>query len=152
MDARMGNFTNTGRFMKQYKIRFPDGAELHAWIFLTNECHLVYGHTFKSPDGRNELYACAHEREFFEFPDLDETVTTYLKAIAKHSKALIRVIEFAPESSLPEQVEAMKKIGADTGHGDKINQRSAEIEWLDELWDRSNQEMPEEETNDELDD
>lgn len=134
-DERMGNSNNIGKFMKQYFVNFADGAELHAWIFLTDECHLIYGHNFKSSSGENELYTSAYERDFFEFPILDEAVTMYFKTVAMHSKSLMRVIEFPPEVSLLEQFEAMEKIGVATSHLHKVDKKYEEIKMLDELWE-----------------
>lgn len=143
-DERMGNTHNIGKFMKQYFVHFADGAELHAWIFLTDECHLVYGHNFKNSSGENELYTSAHERDFFEFPSLDEAVMTYFKMVAMHSRALMRIVEFPPDISLPEQIAAMETIGINTSSLQKNSKKYEEIKILDELWDRGEEKMAEE--------
>jgi len=142
-DERMGIPSDTGKFMKQYFVNFSDGTELHAWIFLTNECHLLYGHTFKSPDGKSELYTSAHERDFFEFSELDETVMDFLKTMAMHAKALLRVIEFPPNISLEEQHKAMEYVGLEAIDLQKIDKKYEEIKMLDKLWEMGEIKMEE---------
>lgn len=146
-DEIMGIPSNTGKYMKQYFVNFSDGTELHAWIFLTTECHLVYGHTFTAPDGKNEYYTSAHERDFFEFTGLDETVMRFLKTMAMHAKAILRVIDFPPDISLEEQYKAMESIGVETKNLQKIDGKYEEIKMLDRLWEIGETKMEEKKDN-----
>ena len=143
----MGIPFGAGKFMKQYFVNFADGAEFHAWIFLTNECHLLYGHNFKSPNGDNEIYTSAHERDFFEFPELDDTVMKFLKTMAMHEKALLRIIEFPPDISLDEQYRAMEGIGIATNHLQENDKKHEEIKMLDRLWEIGEAKMEEQKDN-----
>lgn len=136
MDDRFRGLPSGGRFVKQYYINFIDGAELHAWIFLTDECHLVYGHNYKSPDGENEIYTSAHERDFFELPDLDKRITIFLSTIAMQAKAMMRVIEVIAEVPVDEQLRAMKEAGFNTDDIIGFGKKYEELKLLDELWDR----------------
>jgi hypothetical protein len=138
---KMMNMPNTGKFLKQYFVIFSDGAELHAWIFLTEECRLIYGHNFKSPEGDNELYVSANERDFFELPDLDKKVVAYLGAIAIQAKATMKIVEFSPEASLTNQLEAMEEVGINTDSVLGFKKRNEEIKMLDRLWNKSEENM-----------
>jgi hypothetical protein len=142
-DDILGIGSGNGKFMKQYFIYFPDGSELHAWIFLTSQCHLVYGHSYKKQDGEEEIYSSAHERDFFEYPELDETILDFLKSVAMHSKSLLRVIDFPPTLTLEEQYEAMENVGIKSRKLENVGKKYEEIKWLEDLWNRGSTNMTE---------
>ena len=129
------NFLKGEKFVKQYFIKFPDGKELHAWIYLKNNSKLIYGHKMKHENGRNEFYNSVEERDFFELPELESKVTMSLSMVAFQANAKMRVLEFSPNVDLEEQMKAMNEIGAE-GSFDVIDsqKRDEEIKNLNLLY------------------
>lgn len=133
----MADNLGNGKFIKQYFVNFSDGAELHAWIFMSEDSRLIYGHDYRDKNGVHEPYLSANERDFFELPDLDRKVTLYLSFLAMQAKAKIRVVEFSPEASVFQQIEAMENAGMDSEDVVSFVSNNEEIRKLEELWNRS---------------
>ena len=134
-------FLNNGKFIKQYFLNFPDGKQLHAWIFLTGSSKLKYGHRMKHKDGRKEFYSTAEERDFFDLHELEQKVTMSLNMVAFQSNAKMRILEFSPNIDLKEQMKTMDDIGAEDSEDIIDSQkRDIEVENLDSLWNENKKE------------